>query len=125
MPDRFDEFWEMALRKVGKGAARKAYRRACKRADEAAIMDAWGAANRGWLGKDLQFVPHPATWLNQDRWEDEGPVFSAVNYEKSLQIRANHINSRICEFGAYSQEDLMECVEAGLVTLERAREVGL
>ena len=22
-------------------------------------------------GKDQTFIPHPATWLNQERWEDE------------------------------------------------------
>ncbi|MDY0307749.1 MAG: hypothetical protein RBR18_15070 [Desulfovibrionaceae bacterium] len=25
----------------------------------------------GHLGVDLQHIPHPATWLNQSRWEDE------------------------------------------------------
>jgi hypothetical protein len=23
------------------------------------------------LGTELQFIPHPATWLNQRRWEDD------------------------------------------------------
>jgi hypothetical protein len=23
--------------------------------------------------EDRQFIPHPATWLNQGRWDDEAP----------------------------------------------------
>jgi hypothetical protein len=28
----------------------------------------------GWLEADGQFIPHPASWLNGRRWEDELPV---------------------------------------------------
>lgn len=24
-----------------------------------------------WKGKDKDYIPHPATWLNDRRWEDE------------------------------------------------------
>lgn len=118
MTTRFGEFWSLALRKIGKGAARKAYGRAIKRADEQAIMDAWISANKGWLGKDIQFVPHPATWLNQDRWEDEGPVFSAVQHEKRLEIIAAHVKRPWCERGRYAPDVLRQCVDADLLTRE-------
>lgn len=72
----------------------------------------WEATWRNWVRKDYAKVKRR-----------QRPTASAT--PQSLQIRANHINSRICEYGRYSQEDLMECVDAGLVTLERAREVGL
>lgn len=74
-PKAFDEFWLAYPRKVGKGAARKAFAKALGkiRTPEplATIMAALNTANRAWADVDAQFIPHAATWLNQDRWEDE------------------------------------------------------
>jgi len=71
-PVGFDAFWKHAPRKIGKGAARKAWKTATKRADPNVILDAWTRyADTIQPGDDMRFVPHPATWLNQDRWEDE------------------------------------------------------
>ena len=25
-----------------------------------------------WIKDDGKYIPHPATWINQKRWEDEG-----------------------------------------------------
>ena len=65
----FDAFWAAYPRKVGKGSARTAYARALKAgATAGAILD--GVRGAHW-NPDPQFVPHPATWLNGDRWLDE------------------------------------------------------
>jgi hypothetical protein len=34
---------------------------------------------QGLSSKEIQFVPHPATWLNAQRWEDEISVQSNIN----------------------------------------------
>lgn len=31
-----------------------------------------------WTQNNGQFIPHPATWLNQGRWDDELPVKAPV-----------------------------------------------
>lgn len=72
VPDesRFAEFWQAYPRKVAKPAAMKAW------AGVAAEAEAIIAGVRLWAGsvewqKDGgQFIPHPATFLNQRRWED-------------------------------------------------------
>lgn len=65
----FEIFWKIYPRKTGKGAARRAYDAAWKKADEEAIF---AAAERYAASKpDPKFTPHPATWLNQERWLDE------------------------------------------------------
>lgn len=72
----FEEtFWPLAVKKVSKDAALKAYEKARARAPSEEILSAWKAMNARW-GEvkgtdDWQFVPHPATWLNQGRWQDE------------------------------------------------------
>ena len=66
----FLTWWAIYPRKVARGAAEKAWDKAVKRATVADIMAA--TANYVWPD-DPQFVPHGATWLNQDRWLDEPP----------------------------------------------------
>jgi hypothetical protein len=58
-------------------AARTAYARALKVADphdpdnaEALLLE---GLRRFKFSPDPQYRPHPATWLNQRRWEDEAP----------------------------------------------------
>jgi hypothetical protein len=65
----FECFWTVYPRKVGKGAARKAYRNALKRASHAEIMA--GAKAYAASKPDPQFTAHASTWLNADRWLDE------------------------------------------------------
>lgn len=67
----FDAFWDAVPKKIGKGGARKAWAAACKKADPAAITDAMKEFAASVAGKDQQFIPHPTTWLNQERWADE------------------------------------------------------
>jgi hypothetical protein len=65
----FDEFWGVYPLKVGKGAARKAYRHALTRASSAEILA--GAKRYAASKPEPKFTAHPTTWLNADRWLDE------------------------------------------------------
>lgn len=71
---RFDEFWTFYPKKIGKGAARKSYDK-IKPSDElhkrmlAAIVTA--KRSDQWTRDGGQYIPNPATWLNQQRWDDE------------------------------------------------------
>jgi hypothetical protein len=67
----FDDFWKSYPRKVGKEAARKAFVK-CGIALPV-LLDALGhqQASAQWQREGGRFVPHPATWLNQGRWQDE------------------------------------------------------
>ena len=75
--DSFDQWWELYPRKVSKKNARQAWARAIKRgADQAELIDdiearavIWGT----WPKVDHQFIPHPTTFLNGDRWDDPMP----------------------------------------------------
>jgi hypothetical protein len=68
----FLTFWEIYPRKVGKGAARKAYRNALRRAVPEEILA--GARRYAASSPDPEFTKHPSTWLNADCWLDEGKV---------------------------------------------------
>ena len=68
--DRFIEFWESVPRKVGKGAARKAWAKAVKKADPQVIIDGM-RRYRDDPNRSEEFTAHPSTWLNAERWEDD------------------------------------------------------
>lgn len=70
----FNCFWSRYPRRTGKGAARKAFAAAVAAGTPASnIIEAAEsyAARCETLQKEPQFIPHPATWLNQERWEDD------------------------------------------------------
>lgn len=70
---RFEKFWQAFPSKVGKDAARKAFDK--RKPDDALLaqmLSAIDAQRRSpkWLKDGGQFIPNPATWLNQGRWMD-------------------------------------------------------
>lgn len=70
----FAEFYMAYPRKVGKEAARRSFEKAAKTTDPQLIVD---GARRYAADPNLpekQFIPHPATWLNAGRWDDEPEV---------------------------------------------------
>ena len=74
MEARFDRFWAVYPRKVGKGAARRKF--AQLKPDDALtdrMIQAVEKAKQSqqWTRDGGQYVPHPTTWLNQERWEDD------------------------------------------------------
>ena len=76
----FEEFWQTYPRKAGKLAASKAYSRAVKLLGGKGRVTLEAAVKRyAALAKNLdpQFIPHPATWLNQGRWDDSPPPAAA------------------------------------------------
>ena len=67
----FEKVWSAYPRKVGKGAAEKAWTKARKRADFDDIAPGLRAFIRAAKGSDPKFIPHLSTWLNERRWEDD------------------------------------------------------
>lgn len=68
----FDKFYTLYPRKQGRRAAEKSYQRLTSQEQQDAL-DALCNHIEYWKLKQTEkdFIPHPATWLNQGRWEDE------------------------------------------------------
>ncbi|MDN8612765.1 hypothetical protein [Variovorax ginsengisoli] len=70
----FEEFWKAYPKKVGKDAALRAFD---KRKPTRELLDSMLAAIevqrrlKKWIDDDGQYIPHPSTWLNEGRWQDE------------------------------------------------------
>jgi hypothetical protein len=77
LEDYFEDFWYKYPKKVGKEAARKAWNKA--NPDIIKVIDAlnWQIPSKQWNKQDGEFIPNPATYLNQGRWMDEAPEQAA------------------------------------------------
>jgi len=70
----FDLFWSKYPRKVGKENARRAFEKL--KVDDSLLntllsaVESQGGSEQ-WLRDGGKYIPHPATWLNGKRWEDE------------------------------------------------------
>jgi len=71
--DAFEAFWAEYPNRKGKGKAREAFKRAIKKTSVGIMVEAVKKQRQGsqWTKDDGRFIPYPATWLNQERWEDE------------------------------------------------------
>lgn len=67
----FEAFWEVYPRRTGKLDASRAFQRARKLVAHDHLMAAAVLYAQGAKGKEERFIPHPATWLNQGRWDDQ------------------------------------------------------
>jgi biotin operon repressor len=72
--ESFEKFWNAYPRKAAKGAAKKAWKK-IKLSPELleTILKAIENQRQSdqWIKDGGKFIPYPATWLNQERWEDE------------------------------------------------------
>lgn len=82
----FTEFWETYPRRTAKGEARKAWTKATTITDPTTIIT--GARNyRDDPNRQPQFTAMPATWLNQERWDDD-PLPAPTTALTPAQARA-------------------------------------
>lgn len=84
----FAEFWMAYPKKVGKGEAERKWK--TLKPDAGAVLSAVKrqSASEQWRRDGGQYIPNPATWLHQRRWEDE-PVQPPANSPSASADRAS------------------------------------
>lgn len=115
---RFERFWSVYPKKVGKGDARKSFLKI--NPSEALLgkmVTAVIAASSSfqWKKDKGQYIPNPATWLNQQRWEDEVPPDMGVPDQKPAPPGRNRFAN--FEQRPYTDED----ESIGTAWLQKAR----
>lgn len=81
----FENFWIIYKRKIDKGRAEKSFNRLTAQEKILAVAGAKKWAEKWETEKtDLEFIPHPTTWLNNKRWEAEIIINTKTktNYER-------------------------------------------
>ena len=77
---QFDAFWKAYPNKIGKKLARTAWGKAKDRppVEDVILAVKAQAQTKKWTKDNGQYVPNPATWINQGRWDDEPPPEEAA-----------------------------------------------
>lgn len=82
--DGFERFWKLYPRKVGKGQALRIWKKIapmnglcetiCRQVEAA-------CKTKQWQKEGGEYIPHPSTWLNQSRWEDDYSSTTPIKVE--------------------------------------------
>ena len=81
-PEGFDRFWAAYPKKVGKQAAKKAFKSVNEPLESLLTAIERQKGSDQWSKNGGQYIPNPATWLNQGRWEDELPENPGTQQER-------------------------------------------
>jgi len=84
-PTTFDIFWKAYPKKVAKKAALKAWEKAKDKPSTDVIIAAVKKQEQSlhWKKDGGQFIPYPATWLNEGRWDDE-TIITKIQTESAI-----------------------------------------
>ena len=88
MQDSFDVFWAAYPKKVSKGDARKAWKQIQPSSELLTkMLSVLGRAKTcsSWKKDGGQYIPHPATWLRAEGWDDE--IDPAQNFTQGGNVR--------------------------------------
>jgi hypothetical protein len=90
----FAQFWQAYWHKIGKAAAQRKFATTVRTQETfTAVMDGIRRQTPEMSIREPRFIPHPATWLNQERWQDEpAPASQAL-------IPINHSSQNRETFG--------------------------
>ena len=67
--DSFIEFWKIYPRRIGRKTASKSFHKFDEK-HYSKILYSTNLFARDNIGTEERFIPHPTTWLNQERWLD-------------------------------------------------------
>lgn len=99
----FNEFWVLYPRKISKRVAEKSWSKMTPQEQSDALeaisnhLEYWKIKNT-----ETEYIPHPATWLNQGRWEDELDMTVKVKEDKSWMATEAGIVAKAAELGVHS-----------------------
>lgn len=122
----FEMFWDAFDFKIAKGTARTAFRKACKKeyAHNIIMAAKQYAASRD--PKKRDYWPHPATWLNGERWLEQQPKeqVQKIKTDAKLDSIAWHVKRGI-RSTSYGPQDVELAYRAGKVTAEECEKYGV
>lgn len=94
-PSEFDAFWDAYPRRTAKPKALQAWTAATRKAEAAAIVTA-AEQYRDDPNRLDEFTAYPATWLNQERWND-GPLPSRNGRNGHATTTDDRIGAMVAE----------------------------
>jgi hypothetical protein len=94
---QFSQFWSQYPRKEKKKNSFEAFKRLnLKNGDFEKIMESLSKQKmtEQWTKDGGKFIPHPTTWINGRRWEDEGIISDISKYQNLTQTQKNILEAK-------------------------------
>jgi hypothetical protein len=106
----FQQFWAAYPRKTAKVLAGRAFDRAIRSTTLPVML---AAVERQKLSDQWRrgFIPHPATWLRQERWMDELPLPSPAT---AFPSKVGDRNQAAVDEALHTRQRRAEMLEAGM-----------
>lgn len=115
----FETFWGLYPKKVSKKKAQAVYKRICtSKIKEKNVLEGLSKYIEKWRveGTDVQYIPNPTTWLNQERWADDIVISNEPYKKNSRKFESAWVETKQKEKQKYV-EYLTDDLSGGLVKL--------
>lgn len=90
----FETYWSLYPRKIAKAAARKKYDQAIRKGHTHGAIIEGVTRFRDHVkthGTPVQYIPHAATWLHNERWLDDLDAETAGNHTRAGQTSVSMV----------------------------------
>ena len=81
-----EDIYQAYPKKVGKGSAIKAIKKAIKTINPNELLEIVKVYSTKVDGQDKKFIPHPSTWFNDMRWEDDQSTWEKPTFSQQTTI---------------------------------------
>jgi len=122
----FDEFWKVWPNKSSKPAARRAWKK-LSRADQKTVIGCAASWFKAWRKQNPDCSPIlPASFLNGERWLDEGVAVPKADPEEMLKFYADWVNGeKFISPSAIKPQVVSQLLSSDMVSESRMKERGL
>lgn len=108
---QFEEFWEEYPRKVAEANAKKSFIKKCTSEEIfKEIMDGLITQKKYvWAEREERYIPHPTTWLNQERWKDRvNPNVSTHGNKTIYDLLREELNNEQSGNNANTSDEIID-----------------
>jgi len=115
----FEDFYKLYPRKESRKNAERSFKKLSEK-DKVLAYKGLEKHLKSWrsTGKEIQYISHPSTWINQRRWEDELEHSFDVGSEKSTSEPSENptlIEVRKSRESEYAtREEILEILREGI-----------
>lgn len=111
-PVTAEDIYAAYPRKVARPVAIKAIKKAMRSTDPSFLLEQTQKYAKARIGEDPNFTPHPSTWFNQERYNDDPSTWRRSNFQIVKPNPRNQSSAPVTQYGANKPRAQREREEA-------------